>query len=123
MEITIVEPCPECGTVPNKFTVTKDENGYTTWLHIECPNCGWKLNYKHVDADFVLRNWNDSASSRRIEKAAKPCPFCGSNELEIAMESNLLWAVTCQECEGRSGLHNTKEDALDAWNKRPDSDE
>ena len=120
MEITIVEPCPECGTVPNKFTETKEKNGCL--LHIECPNCGWTSNNIDFEAGLVLRRWNDSAVNRRTEKKAKPCPFCGSNELEIAMESNLLWAITCQECEGRSGLYNTQQEALEAWNRRPDSE-
>ena len=121
MEITIVEPCPECGAVPNKFTTTKDENGYTTWLHIECPNCGWKLNYKHVDASLILRNWNDSASSRRIEKAAKPCPFCSSISVVLDYDNDSYFIV-CTHCRCKTGLHNTKENALKTWNRRPDKD-
>ena len=122
MEITIVEPCPECGTVPNKFTATQEENDCAPRVYIQCPQCGWTSWYEHTNPSMVLSKWNDRASNRRIEKTAKPCPFCGSSELKIEMNSDLSWSVGCQECEGHSGTHDTKQEALEAWNRRPDSE-
>ena len=116
MEITIVEPCPECGTVPNKFTETKDPNGYL--LRIECPNCGWTSNNTDFEAGFALRKWNESASNRRIEKAAKPCPFCSSISLVLDYDNDSYFVV-CTHCGCRTANCNTKENALNAWNRRP----
>ena len=122
MEITIVEPCPECGSIPNKFTATQEENDCAPRLHIECPQCGWTSGYEHTNPSMVLSKWNDRVSNRRIEKTAKPCPFCSS--ISVVLDYyNCSYFVVCTHCGCKTAYCNTKEDAIKAWNKRPDSDE
>lgn len=57
----------------------------------------------------------------------KPCPFCGADYgfLEIikcgVTGSSHVYAVMCCECGGRSGRAETKDDAVEAWNRRADN--
>ena len=121
MEITIVEPCPECGQLPRKITAELD--GFDQWMSFRC-SCGFSQSYKVSDFYEGLRKWNEEAIHIRFEKKAKSCPFCGNKELKIVIERrDLSWAVTCQKCGARSGLRGTKQCALEIWNRRPDSDE
>ena len=43
-----------------------------------------------------------------------PCPFCGSEDVELA-ESITDYFVVCFDCEA-SGPHKYSEEAIDAWN-------
>lgn len=49
-------------------------------------------------------------------KKLKPCPFCGSNDLDI--ERKCLFFVTCYKCDCEGPAKKDKEEAIDAWNKR-----
>ena len=67
-------------------------------------SCNEKLQWL-VDQGFV----------EVVEEALKPCPFCGG---EAEMEShNEYWAV-CNDCEGSTDMYLTKQEAIEAWNKR-----
>lgn len=45
----------------------------------------------------------------------KKCPFCGG-EAEI-VEYTIFW-VTCKECAAETKDFDTKEEAIEAWNRR-----
>lgn len=55
---------------------------------------------------------------------AKPCPFCGSNDLFMfaypyRRKPGLRGCyVRCNRCGASSGNHETVEDAVKAWNER-----
>lgn len=46
-----------------------------------------------------------------------PCPHCGCPAL-VATDKNGKWYVFCHSCGCRTGFKDTKEDAVDAWNRR-----
>ena len=48
----------------------------------------------------------------------KPCPFCGSDELELALNGIGNWSVSCLGC-GATGRDERKADkAVEVWNRR-----
>jgi Lar family restriction alleviation protein len=48
----------------------------------------------------------------------KPCPFCGSHQVEIFRNSRQEWFVACDDCGG-GGPHSDFElGAIGKWNKR-----
>lgn len=47
----------------------------------------------------------------------KPCPFCGGTPI-VSGCNYTLWIVVCKECNISIGYKETKEKAIDAWNKR-----
>jgi Lar family restriction alleviation protein len=52
---------------------------------------------------------------------AKPCPFCGGREIEVAEIDIKTWAACCRGCNS-IGPHRERQSilgALDAWNTRP----
>ena len=53
----------------------------------------------------------------------KPCPFCGGKAIlseshTVAGETFELCFVFCESCCAETSLHNTKQDAIEAWNSR-----
>lgn len=65
----------------------------------------------------------------------KPCPFCGATESSgmisesiVPVESFLkaktveFYTVKCHCCGCKVGNHNTKDDAISAWNRRVNND-
>ena len=60
---------------------------------------------------------------------AKPCPFCGSNDLFMfaypyRRKPGLRGCyVRCNRCGASSGNHETVEDAVKAWNERTKDNE
>ena len=49
----------------------------------------------------------------------KPCPFCGSNEIE--MEDNAY--MRCISCGASSGWKDDPVSAINAWNSRANEEE
>lgn len=51
-----------------------------------------------------------------------PCPFCGGKAFVSAklpyFGEELTLAVVCEECNAASKHKRTKEEAIDAWNRR-----
>ena len=47
----------------------------------------------------------------------KPCPFCGSEDVEIC-QIHELYAVFCYSCHAKSCECSTVEKAVEAWNRR-----
>lgn len=53
----------------------------------------------------------------------KPCPFCG-NEAEINGRDRLhYWFAQCIECGATQYGKETKEEAIEAWNRRTERSE
>ena len=54
----------------------------------------------------------------------KPCPFCGAKAILYAPSINDSWSVICQnedaECNVRLLYCNSKEEAIEQWNRRVD---
>ena len=51
----------------------------------------------------------------------KPCPFCPSGK-GVAFKDNYdKYGVYCNSCNSQTGLYSTIDDAVTAWNTRPDS--
>jgi len=50
----------------------------------------------------------------------KPCPFCGSNRLELHNTENGTYWIICGECNCGSPICDSMAQATDAWNKRDD---
>lgn len=50
-----------------------------------------------------------------MEKALKPCPFYGGEARIVGYTA--FWII-CQECVSESKVFDTKEEAIEAWNKR-----
>ncbi len=54
----------------------------------------------------------------------KSCPFCGSGEVVATEERGYnSHIVMCNECLCRTDTYDSKEDAIEAWNRRPGDDE
>ena len=50
----------------------------------------------------------------------KPCPFCGSNEVEPFKKVNHeLFGFCCWNCGAESGFGGTEKRAIEKWNQRP----
>lgn len=50
----------------------------------------------------------------------KPCPFCGSEDVEYTNfgKGFDMWLIQCDECEAMFPLLNSREEAIQRWNKR-----
>ena len=119
--LAIVEPCPECGKKPNKVTTALDCDGSVQWFTV---TWSWGFIVEGSASYFSewIYLWNTNVFYRRLEKEGKPCPFCGSDDIAIDTQFD-EWFIVCNECSGRSGSCDTKQGALEAWNRRPDSNE
>lgn len=54
----------------------------------------------------------------------KPCPFCGGTAGTIGdsvVEEDPAFWVRCWECGAETSVYNTKEEAIEAWNRRADN--
>jgi Lar family restriction alleviation protein len=59
-----------------------------------------------------------------MSEEIKPCPFCGSNEVEQFKKVNQihdvkLFGYCCWNCGAESGISGIEEEAIQKWNKRP----
>ena len=57
----------------------------------------------------------------------KPCPFCGCKSVEVLMDEHenpeYPWFTQCQMCGAGAERGRTKENAVEAWNRRQTMDE
>lgn len=64
----------------------------------------------------------------------KPCPFCGNKSVSVAVDNvayslgleedtnfQIICSVTAFGCGASSGWHETKAEAIEAWNRRADN--
>jgi Lar family restriction alleviation protein len=47
----------------------------------------------------------------------KPCPFCGETDIELRDNGEPYYAY-CTSCSCDGPLHETWQEAFDAWNRR-----
>lgn len=56
----------------------------------------------------------------------KPCPFCGYKSVEILEDDNKFlyyrYMSQCQKCGAGAGRGHTKQEAIEAWNRRVGDD-
>ncbi len=52
----------------------------------------------------------------------KPCPFCGSDDLDVATadSADVLWSVWCEDCGAEGPNEPTVPAAEMSWNNRED---
>ncbi len=49
----------------------------------------------------------------------KPCPFCGkSSAIRVEQETEEVFFVACYDCCASGPYMPSKQQAIDAWNKR-----
>ena len=55
-----------------------------------------------------------------MTKKLKPCPFCGGKAEILTTDSysGFDYCVMCISCIGNVDWCNTKEEAIEAWNRR-----
>lgn len=53
----------------------------------------------------------------------KPCPFCGSKEVEVYRPEAAAWSavITCNACMAWGPEAKENEDAAERWNSRADA--
>ena len=51
----------------------------------------------------------------------KPCPFCGADDISVWDKSRYDVCVRCNNCYCKTGWYSTIDDAVTAWNTRPDN--
>ncbi len=53
-----------------------------------------------------------------MSEELKPCPFCGSKNIRIWDNDNILPWVQCNDCLTSIATRETREEAITAWNRR-----
>lgn len=49
-----------------------------------------------------------------MNEKRRPCPFCGSENIELS-GCRKFW-MECLQCGGEGPIHNSQQEAIDAWN-------
>lgn len=52
----------------------------------------------------------------------KPCPFCGREEITVRRRDWDFFSATCLNCAATGPYSETREEAIQAWNKREGDD-
>ena len=50
----------------------------------------------------------------------KPCPFCGSIDVEEKQYGDNEFWVSCADCGARISEYEDYDEAIEAWNRRAD---
>jgi Lar family restriction alleviation protein len=50
------------------------------------------------------------------DKEILPCPFCGSNKISVICK--YYFYCFCDDCEAEGSIKESREEAIEAWNKR-----
>ena len=90
--------CNECCGDGYNLRIIKKGNGYTT-ERVTCEHC------------------NGTGEVQNEQPKLKPCPFCGG-EAEMFPYYFNEWHIGCGKCSCDMGVFDTKEEAIEAWNKR-----
>lgn len=69
---------------------------------------------------MTTRNCDTGRYTADIHTGLKPCPFCGSFNVDVSQEvPGASYEATCEDC-GAVIYRNTMKEAVDAWNRRDD---
>ena len=53
-----------------------------------------------------------------MQNELKPCPFCGSTNIDITEYAAVMVFVQCDDCGATFPHFDGKEEAVSAWNRR-----
>ena len=130
-----LKPCPLCG---GEAIIEEEELHWDNYYSytITCANCGVTISgeeeTKEDAIESAIDQWNrrtctpDKFSRKTPE--LKICPFCGSRWSggrvyfnDTVLEKEDKWEIYCdggEGCAANTKKYNTKEEAVEAWNKR-----
>ena len=132
-----VEPCPKCKS--SEFFLTIKYNKEDVEKHrlsaaVTCTRCNYKFDYildLNLDITPFISLYELIAPYNKATRAPKqlPCPFCGSNDLDIEYvpadeddegyyHSNGFCKIYCRKCGSSTMQSHSYEDALEKWNSR-----
>ncbi len=100
-----LELCPLCGHEVKTNVSSADAD----IKQVFCPNCG----ASNLWGDDAVKRWN-----KRKKDIIQRCPICGA----IASDHEAYdgsWCVQCPKCYLTSPYKPTHEEAIKAWNRRP----
>ena len=59
-----------------------------------------------------------------MNEKLKPCPFCGSNRVQIRTDDEgISWYIFCNNCGAMCGYALSEDEVVKAWNRRAESEE
>ncbi len=69
---------------------------------------------------YITKDLEEVPQDKPNEDKLKPCPFCGSKDLNIRYDSDsdIRIKVICQDCGSQSGSDETEMKMREAWNRR-----
>jgi Lar family restriction alleviation protein len=129
----ITKPCPFCGSldlsvIQALYGDDRPVEEDRCWW-VVCKSCGAGGEDDNVENAKVkaVQNWNKRSPSKPgvpsyaltadVRIPAKPCPFCGSENLHTE-ESDGEHIVVCFECGSHGPVCPNLTQALEQWNKR-----
>ena len=59
------------------------------------------------------------------KETLKPCPFCGSNKVQLYVcpnEVKTAYVVQCIDCGASSAYMHSRKDAIEMWNRRNENE-
>ncbi len=56
-----------------------------------------------------------------MKNELKPCPFCGSKDVQNVPFFD-CFRVICRNCEVKTGIYSTKNNAAKEWNRRTNNE-
>lgn len=76
------------------------------------------------DGDSCWEIIEDDEQADRSKEKLKPCPFCGGSDIDIRTDDGgLSWYSFCNDCGVMCGYSTTKDDVVNAWNRRTEGSE
>ena len=64
-----------------------------------------------------MRNEGLEMSNEKL----KPCPFCGGKAKLLADHGNIKFWVCCKKCIADTLIYDSKQEAIESWNRRADN--
>ena len=85
------------------------------------PNRGYRWTSPLMSKIEDERKKKEEEELKKLENETKPCPFCGMKPQVV--KPSFMWSIGCQTINcfcniGMNPLFKTKEEAIEAWNKR-----
>ena len=103
-----------CVFCDGELRIVKEQVGWKDRYFLRCRRCGRLLfGYDTKEAaEAALNSKADSTDNSRL----KPCHRCGSENVELY--GSYLFGVTCNDCGLLTSFLATREEAIEAWNRR-----